>query len=81
MRVGKFFVSQDFLSLENRCARILFAKVIVLRAEFQPWMYGTEFTALSEDFEPLEEGSLAPSYDVLFYSPNVRSILLGFKKR
>lgn len=64
-RLGKFQVTEKFLTLDNIAARRLMEKVVVLQAEYRYIRDVIEFTALCEDFDDCPFGMIPPTYSAI----------------
>lgn len=64
-RIGKFRVATMFLQPDNVCARRLMAKVIVMDVIRRWDIDAVEYIAQCDEFEPVEQGCIAPEYAVI----------------
>jgi hypothetical protein len=64
-RIGRFFVNEEFVSLDNLAYRRMMEKVVVLHAEFRIERLAFEYVVLCEDFAHVPEYSIVPEYQVL----------------
>lgn len=59
-RLGKFIITD--LDANMREAKIVLARVVVVRAEMLYHADGIEYTAISDDFDIVDVGEMVPSY-------------------
>lgn len=71
-RIGRFFVSQKFLTASNVAARRLMDRIIVLEAKYDWMRNGVEYVAFCDDFEPNPPNETVPNYYVLVSCDPVR---------
>jgi hypothetical protein len=64
-RIGRFFVNEEFVSLDNLAYRRMMEKVVVLRAEFKYEQRAFEYYVLCEDFEEVPLNFVIPEYRVI----------------
>lgn len=65
-RRGQFAISQECFEDALDSVRALLANVVVIRCDMDFASDGFEYTALCEDFEPVELGRSSPHYLVSF---------------
>tara|TARA_R110000868_G_scaffold7251_1_gene39668 strand:- start:104 stop:376 length:273 start_codon:yes stop_codon:yes gene_type:complete len=65
-RLGRFFISSQILREQPESLRTLFAKMIVVEAQMRWERDSVEYLAMSDRFEPVEEGVMCPIYDIIF---------------
>jgi hypothetical protein len=67
-RYGRFFIPSSIIDDPNNrhILRLLFSKIIVVRAEFLYCRMGIEYQAISEEFDEIEEYSETPIYNVKY---------------
>ena len=63
-RVGRFRISDEMIRFNPEIAQKVLSKVIVVRCEKHFWGY-YEYLALSNRFDIVEEGVIAPYYDAV----------------
>ena len=65
-RLGRFHVSRMLLREQPEQLRPLFAEMIVVEAQMRWERNSVEYLAMSDRFEPAEEGVMCPFYKITF---------------
>ena len=63
-RIGRFALSRLIVERDQETARAIMGRCIVLRCEMMYHMNALEYIAMSPDFDEIEQGMIAPEYDV-----------------
>ena len=63
-RLGRFIISDPAIDINPDAIMALFGKIIVLRAEAQPWAQQTEYLGISPLFGLLAENTEIPIYQI-----------------
>jgi hypothetical protein len=61
-RIGQFYIGTQLFDKELKLIQRVLAKVVVLRAELTWDKRSVEYTALSDNFESVDKGSVPPLY-------------------
>jgi len=61
-RIGTFLIGQQIFENDLEIVRMVIAQVIVIKCEFDYASRSFVYTALSEKFEEVKQGKMAPHY-------------------
>jgi hypothetical protein len=62
-RKGRFFINLDLILESPEIAQRIMGEVIIIQADFDWASQRTEYSAVSEHFEPIAPGMKPPLYD------------------
>ena len=63
-RIGRFVLSRMTIERDQETARAIMGRCIILRCEMMYHMNALEYIAMSPDFDEIEQGMIAPDYEV-----------------
>jgi hypothetical protein len=66
-RLGRFHVSRELLNQQPEKLKPIFANVIVVEAQMRWVSDSVEYLAMSDRFERVPYGQMAPFYDIQFH--------------
>jgi hypothetical protein len=61
-RLGKFYITGDYLDGFNPNVQQIMGQCVILRSEYMIHMDAIEYIAVSDKFDELEEGRKPPEY-------------------
>ena len=64
-RIGRFEMSRELIERDPETARAIMGRCIVVRCEMMYEHDTLEYVALSPDFDEVQQGMIAPEYDVI----------------
>lgn len=79
-RLGIIIISDELLINEPDAVRMIFSKVIPLRAEHLWHMGAIEYIVMGECLEQVEEGCKPPNYDILIEKQIDQEPKITFRK-
>lgn len=63
-RLGRFALSRMMIERDQETARAIMGRCIIVRCEMMYESNTLEYLALSPDFDELQQGMMAPAYEV-----------------
>ena len=64
-RIGRFVMNVDMVKRAQETARAIMGRCVVVRCEMMYANNSLEYMALSPDFDEIQEGEIAPFYEVI----------------
>lgn len=64
MRIGRFGISLTLAEREQELARAIMGKCIIVRCEMMYETNRLEYVAISDEFDEVPQGAMAPEYEV-----------------
>lgn len=64
-RIGRFVMSIKLVERDQETARAIMGRCVVVRCEMMYANNSLEYMALSPDFDEVQEGEIAPFYEVI----------------
>jgi len=63
-RIGRFAISRELVERDQEIARKIMGRCIIVRCEMMYHADSLEYMAMSPDFDEIDQGMIAPEYEV-----------------
>lgn len=73
-RIGVIYINLNEINKNPEIVKQIMAKIIVLKADFEIWHERFRYEAISDCFDEMENGSIAPKYDVIIHVDQAKDI-------